>query len=73
MNTFDYVRPADAAFHQIEQVRAGGQIGCARLRRGGNGLSNRRRSHIIERFHATFLRLAGARAFCASSTASVIP
>ena len=35
------VRAADAALHQVEQIGAGGQIGGARLRRGGDGLGDR--------------------------------
>ena len=66
-------RAANAALHQVQKVGAGGQIGGARFRRGRNGFSDRCRPHIVERLHATFLRLAAPRAFCASSTASVIP
>ena len=52
---------AIAALHQIQKVGAGGQIGGARFRSGGDGFCNRCRPHIIERFHATSLRLAAAK------------
>ncbi len=64
---------AHAALHQIKKVRAGGEIGSARLCGRRDGLANRRRSDILETFHATSFRLAASRAFCASSTAWVIP
>ena len=67
------VRAGNAAFHQVQKVGAGGQIGSARFRRGGNRFLNRCRPHIIESVHATFLWFPALSAFCASSTASVIP
>ena len=66
-------RAAHAAFHQVEQVGAGGQIGGARFRRGRNRFAYRCRPHIVEGLHATSLRPAASSTFCASSTASVIP
>ena len=66
-------RAGNAALHQVQEVGAGGQIGGARFRRGRNGFSDRCRPHIVEGLHATSFRLAASRAFCASSTASVIP
>ena len=52
----------DAALHQVEQVGAGRQIGGARHGGGRDGFADRRRPHIIEGLHATFLRLAASSA-----------
>ena len=41
-------RADDAALHQIQKVGAGGEISCARLRSGRDGLCDRRRPDIIE-------------------------
>ena len=46
------VRSADAALHEVEQVGAGREIDGARLRGSSNGLGDRRRPDIVERFHA---------------------
>ena len=54
-------RAGDAALHQVEKVGAGGQIGGARFRSGRDGFSDRRRPDIVERLHATFLRLAARK------------
>ncbi len=66
-------RAANVALHQVQKVGAGGQIGGARFRGSRDGFSNRCRPHVVEGLHATSFRLAASRAFCASSTASVIP
>ncbi len=49
------IRAADAALHQVEKVGAGGQKGGTRFRSSGNSVSDRRRPHILEALHATFL------------------
>ena len=55
-------RPADAALHQVEQIGAGGEIGGARLGRGGDRLGDGRGPDIVEVVHAERLRLAVASA-----------
>ena len=66
-------RADDTTLHQIQNVGAGGEISCARLRGGRDGFFNRRRPDILERFHATSLRRAAPITRCASRTASVMP
>ncbi len=66
-------RPGDPALHQIEEIRAGSEIGGTWLRSGRDGVGDGRRPDIVEGVHAARLPLASARLFCASSTASVIP
>ena len=67
------VRAAHAAFHEIQQVGAGGEIDRARLACGRDRVGNVSRPDILEAFHATRLSLASLRLFCTSITASVIP
>jgi hypothetical protein len=62
-----------AALHQVQKVRAGSQIGGTGSCGGRDGLADRCRPDIFEGLHATSLRLAASSAFCASSTASVMP
>jgi hypothetical protein len=63
----------DAALHQIEEIGAAREIDGARLRGGGDSFRDGLRPHIVERLHATSLRLCAASVRCASSTASVMP
>jgi len=67
------IGPADPALHQVQQVGAGGEISGTRLGGRGDGLLQRRRPHIIERFHATSRQFFASSVRCASSTASVMP
>src|SRR3954468_20128845 len=67
------IRTADAALHQVEQIGAGREIDGPRLSCRSDGVGDRRRSDIIEGFHAERLWSDWASLSVASSTASVIP
>src|SRR5262245_29637905 len=66
-------RRANAALHQIQEIRTGGEIGAAGLGGGRDGVTHRCRPDIFEAFHATSFWPAAASALCAVSTAWVIP
>ena len=65
--------PADVSLHQVQKIGAGSKISGARFGSGFNGLAYCRRPHIIKASHATSWRFAASSAFCAFSTASVMP
>ena len=67
------VRTGDSTLHQIEQIRAGREIGGTRFGGGRDSVGDGRGPNIIEGVHAACLRSVSARILCASNTASVIP
>ena len=65
-------RPGGARLHQVEQVRACGEVGGSGLGSGGDRLGHRGGADVVEAVHA-ILRSAAAISLWASRTASVMP
>ena len=65
--------PHDAALHQVQQVRPGGQVGGPGHGAGPDGFCDAGRAGVFEAVHAASLRSAASMVRWASSTASVMP